>query len=142
VTKLFETGPIELQFIHGTGAGKKRIESAAKLLGFTGVAATFANELNPVSPVMTGELRDLLQRIGEELLKPIRFSNKQHLTEDELKTLRADALGYGGTASVMVTPFNVPSHTLTALWCPGLVEGEAWVPLFLRRGYRKHLVFS
>jgi hypothetical protein len=32
--------------------------------------------------------------------------------------------------------------TVAAFWCPGRFNGGSWIPLFLRRGYRKHLVFS
>ncbi|MBR0954144.1 phosphoribosyltransferase-like protein [Bradyrhizobium canariense] len=142
VRKLFQNGPVELQFVYGTMAGKKRIESAAAHLGFRGLTAKFANELNPASMQMTKELRGLLENIGQELLRGIRFPDGSPPSADEVARLRADALGYNGVASVMVTPFNVPSHTITAFWCPGVVGGEAWIPLFLRRGYRKHLVYS
>ncbi|MCG2638886.1 MULTISPECIES: hypothetical protein [Bradyrhizobium] len=142
VKNLFENGPVEFQFVYGTMAGKKRIEGAASLLGLSGITAKFANELNPVSVEMTKELRVRLEEIGQELLARIRYPAGHTPTAEEIARLRADALGYGGVASIMVTPFNVPSHTLTAFWCPGIVDGEAWVPLFLRRGYRRHLVYS
>jgi hypothetical protein len=141
VKELFQKGPVELQFVYGTQSGKKRIESSAKTVGFSGVSATFANEIHPVSLRMSSGLQDHLQLVGEKLLRAVRFPG-QSPTADEIKSLQVDALGYGGTASIIVTPFNVPSHTLTAFWCPGIIDGEAWVPIFLRRGYRKHLVFS
>ena len=50
--------------------------------------------------------------------------------------------GNGNIGTVMVTGSSAPSHTLTALWCPGVYEGQPWIPLFLRRGYRKKLVLG
>jgi len=43
------------------------------------------------------------------------------------------ALGYGNRGMLLVTPFNTPTQTLTALWKDGVVDGLPWKPLFPRR---------
>jgi hypothetical protein len=51
-----------------------------------------------------------------------------------------NALGYGNMKGLTVTVWNVPTSTYTALWAPGVVAGEPWCPLFVRRGYVQNLV--
>lgn len=42
-------------------------------------------------------------------------------------------LGYGNQALLVISSFNTPTMTLTALWKSGTVDGAAWRPLFPRR---------
>jgi len=42
-------------------------------------------------------------------------------------------LGYGNRGMLLVTPFNTPTQTLTALWMDGEVDGQPWKSLFPRR---------
>ncbi|WP_029077504.1 HD domain-containing protein [Bradyrhizobium sp. th.b2] len=53
-----------------------------------------------------------------------------------------DALGYENSEGRTVTLWNVPTSTYTALWCPGIVDGEPWFPLFIRRGYANKLIVA
>lgn len=137
----FEKGSIALAFVFGTDAGKARIENVARELGFDGLQASFHNSLPSRRPHMSEPMRRFLTEVGTELLKRVRYGNAV-VTPEHMAALRSDALGYGGEASVIMTLFNAPSHAITALWCPGVFAGQPWLPLFLRRGYRKHLVLG
>jgi hypothetical protein len=139
--ELFTNGEVVLAFVFGTAAGRDRIRDAAAGVGFNGVDVEYANELNTESVTIADDLKSFLADVGVQLLQRIRFGDSA-TTSEQNAALQKDALGYGGHCSVIVTPFGAPSHTITALWCPGIFQGQAWVPLFLRRGYRKHLVFG
>lgn len=140
-TAFFRDGKVVFGFVSGTASGKTRIEEAARRIGLVGLEVRYANELQSKALKMSSELADFLRKVGTSLLKDIRYPDTEP-TAAQIEAVAADALGYGGAASLMVTPFSAPSHTLTAFWCPGRYEGESWIPLFLRRGYRKHLFFS
>lgn len=143
---MFAGGDVSLAFAFGTVAGKSRIEQVARDLGFTGLQVAFQTEIRPAPLRLSDPLRAFLEDVGYTLLKRARYSpgsaSQSPLTEQQEAGLRGDALGYGGTASIMVTPFSAPAHTITALWCPGIYKAQPWIPLFLRRGYRKHLVLG
>lgn len=49
------------------------------------------------------------------------------------ETVETRKLGYGNRGMLLVTPFNTPTQTLTALWMEGEVDGQPWKPLFPRR---------
>lgn len=130
-------GHVSLVFAFGTEGGKTRIEGAAAQLGFVGVKVRYHWKLEPKTGQMTANLEPFLREVGESVL---RFCREPEGAAEASETAKRDALGYGNTASVLVTPNNVPSHVITALWCPGIYKGQPWLPLFLRRGYRRHLV--
>ncbi|MFC1458316.1 MULTISPECIES: phosphoribosyltransferase-like protein [Microvirga] len=144
--EVFGSGNVALAFSFGTSAGKARVERTARELGFPNLQVLFKTEIRPEPIPMSADLRDFLARVGYELLKRARHHRDDGepltLTSEQEDSLRADALGYGGTASIMVTPFSAPSHTITALWCPGLYQDQPWIPLLLRRGYRRQLVLG
>jgi hypothetical protein len=110
-------------------------------LGGLVLEVEFHNELIPNRLRISDDLRRFLSKVGVDLLKRIRYGNGV-VNAQQQTALERDALGYGGHCSLIVTPFGSPSHTLTAFWCPGIFDGQPWLPLFLRRGYRKHLVFG
>jgi hypothetical protein len=146
-SEAFTDGRVALAFIFGTVGGKERIEHAAKKLGYQNLEVLLNSEINPQPIQMSPDLKGFLEGVGYEVLKRARYNPADEigsamLTEEQEARLRQDALGYGGTASIIVTPFNAPSHTVTALWCPGLYQEQPWIPLFLRRGYRKFLVLG
>jgi HD superfamily phosphohydrolase len=130
------TGEVLLSFLYGTKAGKLSIETTARALGFERLSVVYDEELPSKAPIMSSEMKRFLEDVGMHVLQHCSAENPP------LETFRADALGYGGAASLMVTPFNVPSHTITAIWCPGKYRSLPWVPLLIRRGYRKHLVIG
>ncbi len=60
------------------------------------------------------------------------------------------ALGYDNLEGLLVTAFNVPSSTYTALWCPGRYSPDPdspdwqlpWRPLFLRSGEISNVILA
>jgi hypothetical protein len=62
--------------------------------------------------------------IGRQLLE------SQHVAAEKIA---GRALGYGNNAYLIVFPYNVPTATLTLLWCEGKVDGIDWMPLLPRR---------
>ena len=61
---------------------------------------------------------------------------------DDLTSCRRDMFGYGNVGGLAATSLNVPSATVTALWCPGLHNGHPWMPLLIRRNKLRHLVIG
>jgi HD superfamily phosphohydrolase len=49
------------------------------------------------------------------------------------KKINQRVLGYGNHGFLVAFPYNVPTQTLTLLWCKGEVEGSDWMPLLPRR---------
>jgi hypothetical protein len=137
----FENSAVSLAFISGTTAGKTRIEAAARELGYNTLKVLYHTPLEPRSPTLSESMRKFLTETGIALLRRVRYGTDP-IDAAQQAGLEADALGYGGTASVVVTPFSAPSHVITAFWCPGIIHGQPWIPLFLRRGYRSHLVLG
>jgi HD superfamily phosphohydrolase len=134
------SGKVRLMVVHGTETGRTRVVETARSVDFADLDVVY-DGLIPASPALSGELRDFLAEVGHGLLKAIRHGMGAIDAEQD-EALRRDALGYGNIGSIMVTPTSAPSHAITALWCPGTHAGQPWLPLFLRRGYRKHLVFG
>jgi HD superfamily phosphohydrolase len=138
--ELLRSGRVRLMFVHGTESGRTRVVETARSAGFADLDVVF-DRLIPASPILSGPLREFLAEVGRGLLRAIRHGDAPVDAAADA-ALAADAVGYGGIGSVMVTPTSAPSHAITALWCPGAYAGQPWLPLFLRRGYRKHLVFG
>ncbi len=131
-------GSIALAFVYGTEVGKLRVERVAKELGIRDLNVRFSRVLEDRASRMSGELQAYLKAVGLSVLAYCRGGKENKAPP--ASELEPDSLGYGGHASLVVTPNNVPSHVITALWCPGVHQGHPWIPLFLRRGYRKDLV--
>lgn len=110
-----------------------KLEPAGKELSFRGV--TFGERLDAPShqPTLTAELLDFLRKVGRECI------NSSEITSADPES---DALGFGNARGRTVTLWSVPTSTYTALWCPGIVGGEPWFPLFVRRGYAEKLVVA
>jgi hypothetical protein len=66
------------------------------------------------------KLKKFIESKGEELLR------KENKSENKINTCK---LGYANAESMVVFPYNVPTMTITALWC----RGENWIPLVPRR---------
>jgi len=144
LTKL-QGAPITIAVCVGTQGANERLKDRLPKLGFRqfqGVA--WSRELGSSGLTLSSELEGFLQEAGEQLLGWCRFGARDFHALEEAKqdTCRRDALGYSGAGGLMVTPFNAPTSTFTALWCPGFVRRMPWVPLMIRRGYLKHLVLT
>lgn len=130
------------------GDAEERLQTAFRDLGvdnFLGITSgetltSMTAKFESLSP----ELQKTLKSVGQNVLMHARQKDP-YWTEREEKLTQScedDALGYGGLKGLFATPFNVPTSTIPALWCPGVVNGEPWMPLFIRRGYLKHLVVA
>jgi HD superfamily phosphohydrolase len=129
---------VTLAFLFGTDEGKKRIERVAKDIGFSHLSVVSNKLLTGETANLPASLRVFLSLVGESLLTGIRKAAEP----PAVAATKNDALGYSGTASIILTQFNVPSNVITAFWCTGMFGEVPWVPLFIRRGYLKHLVLS
>ncbi len=70
------------------------------------------------------DLGDFLSELGARLLVAEGKSEK---------TAKERALGYGGAQALVAFPYNVPTMTITALWCRSRSDKETWIPLLERR---------
>lgn len=70
--------------------------------------------------------------INDAVAQEVRLGKKKPSKEK----LRQRELGYGNRGMLLATPFNVPTHTLTAIWASGLVDDVPWAPLMARRKKR------
>jgi len=91
-----------------------------------------------------GDLKPLLEEIGRNVLAWSRHGTTKlsKLKASQREKCKNDALGYDNAMALMCTPMNVPVGTLTAFWCPGIIDGEPWIPLLIRRGYLKNLIIT
>jgi HD superfamily phosphohydrolase len=112
----------------------EKLKTASGGLRFSGLE--YGETLATPSLKLETEFRKFLERVGSECLRSAR--GLQEADDD----CRSKALGYGNSEGRTVTLWNVPTSTFTALWCPGIVDGEPWVPLFIRRGYADKLVVA
>lgn len=138
--KFLQSGQVVLAFLFGTADGRGKIRKAATDLKFANLDVEYSEELSSKSAQMSAEMRMFLESVGTEVLQHCR--RDMGSPAEILEACKRDALGYDGKASLTVTPYNAPSHAITAFWCPGKYKDLPWVPLFLRRGYRKHLVIG
>jgi deoxynucleoside triphosphate triphosphohydrolase SAMHD1 len=117
------------------GSVRKLLESAGRALSFGGLRFGKALAEPGTAPLESG-FRKYLDDVGTQCLRYVRGPDADEMT------CRTDSLGYGGSEGRTVTLLNVPTSTYTAFWCPGIVDGEPWFPLFIRRGYAEKLVVA
>ncbi len=87
------------------------------------------------------ELRSFLTEVGLRLMAWTTYGKiPEDLTPSELEDCNGRSFGYGNFGALLTTDDNVPTSTVTALWCPGLVQGRPWMPLLLRKGKLRHLI--
>ena len=71
------------------------------------------------------ELKECFTQIGEQLL---RHEGKSPEKVESCK------LGYAKAEAMVLFPYNVPTMTVTALWCKGVIDNDIpWIPLAERR---------
>lgn len=107
---------------------------------FIGVFSGSTMEDAGAKPVrLSGQLERFLHDVGAQLLLQGRAASDPAMSQDERdaaeKWCDENALGYSGKRHCVATLFNVPTSTITAMWCPGVYKGDPWCPLLLRRGY-------
>jgi hypothetical protein len=102
-----------------------------------------ANRLETNAGGISKELTGFLSEVGASLIAYTRFAKQlSELTKEERAECDNNALGYGNAKGLLVTFVNVPTSTLTCIWCPGIVRGNPWMPLTIRRGYLEHLIVA
>lgn len=70
------------------------------------------------------ELRDAFSEIGEKLLR------NEKKSEEKIELCK---LGYAKAEAMVLFPYNIPTMSVTALWCKGLYDDIPWIPLAERR---------
>lgn len=147
---------IHFAFALGLDDGRARLINDCKSNGlavtvdriqFGELLANWSGKATASTPIDLG-LRDFLRHVGKSLFGPSpeeEIVGPQHESKWERK-----ALGYDNLEGLVVTPFNVPTSTYTALWLPGAYVPEgapqdaviAWWPLFIRQGMFRRLVLA
>ncbi len=75
------------------------------------------------------KLRDFFKQKGEQLLK------SEGKKQEKIESCK---LGYANAEAMVMFPYNIPTMTITALWCKGEIDGEVWIPLAERRRRSKN----
>ncbi len=137
--------------------GVETMVDAAKSLGLSLEVddVKFSKSLEFVSgrDVIHEDLRDFLDTVGRGVMfNRVRVDHPADEPEIHADWVSERTLGYGQLQGLMVTPFNVPTSTYTALWCPGSYAPDPdkaadpaadrfpWIPLFIRNGMFRYLV--
>lgn len=135
---------VAIAICEGSNAGIPEVTRVIKDLGIVNFVDIFiANALQRTS-ALSPELKDFLSRVGADLIAYKEFSGKRasQLQPSESRACVDNALGYGNAGGLLTTYVNVPTSTLTCLWCPGIARGHPWMPLLLRRGYIDQLIIA
>lgn len=75
------------------------------------------------------ELKEFITNVGEQLL----ISDKKSADK-----VQSGKLGYANAEAMVLFPYNIPTMTITALWCKGTISDSIpWVPLAERRRRKK-----
>jgi hypothetical protein len=90
---------------------------------FSGIDSTFNHEKKL-------ELRAFLEKIGETML------TNEGKKKEKIESCK---LGYAKAESMVLFPYNIPTMTITAIWCDGKLEnGTPWISLASRRRRTKN----
>lgn len=115
--------------------GVEHLRAIAGELGFAQEVHALRNDAAAESPLAglpeEQELRGFLANVGESLLASTR--GRQPTAPWTSAQCRENALGYGNSERLVVTEYNTPAGTLTALWKRGAYRRAEWLPLFPRR---------
>lgn len=106
----------------------------------------FKFEIGKLSGLEKSEtkLRTYLRKVGQTVYSQ-KLEEAKGLTKEEIKVKSEKrSLGFDNLEGLFVTGFNVPTATITALWCPGIVTlGKVafpWKPLLIRTNSLKFFV--
>jgi hypothetical protein len=115
--------------------GVEHLRSVAADVGLSQEVHALRKEAAADSPLAglpdEQELREFLATVGESLLLTTR--GQQPTAPWSKERCRENALGYGNSERLVVTEYNTPAGTLTALWKRGAYRQAEWLPLFPRR---------
>jgi HD superfamily phosphohydrolase len=131
--------PIHFCFIVGFEGTEKRIkELLAAHLGFNpeSIHIHINKLLKNSEKIFNGgdskfnhkdklRLKEFVTGVGEQLL------TNESKSVEKIESCR---LGYANAEAMVLFPYNIPTMTITALWCKGVIaDGIPWVPLAERR---------
>lgn len=132
--------PVAFLFVAGWNLGLKAIREICPLLKLN--AKVFAllddDHLHFADEVLHKD-RSISQEAATAFLTRCADIGRQLVESEpgdkpiEAEKIESRKLGYGNRGMLLVTPFNTPTQTLTALWKDGEVDGQPWAPLFPRR---------
>ena len=89
------------------------------------------------------DLRNFLENVGRSLIAGARYGRSyDDLVSKDAHDCDGRAFGYGNVGALVVTPFSVPTATVTALWQPGMYNGQPWFPLTIRTNKLNNLVIG
>ncbi|KTS91270.1 hypothetical protein NS183_05155 [Microbacterium testaceum] len=130
VQELLRNRPLGIVTAVGSVAGRAHIQAQLSALGLHSTIYSHADldELPTVDEALNGVDGDRADQFRAEL----RTIGRQLIGDDDAEKAEGRALGYGNTGLLLITPFNTPTMTTTALWRQGNEQRE-WRPLFPRR---------
>jgi hypothetical protein len=138
--KQFQARPVRIVVCAGRALASERLTVCLSDLGFTNFAGLFYSRQIGAVDQWADELRDYLTGVGRSVLTWSRRDKTQ--TEAGRKFCVDNAFGYGAAGGLLITTTNVPSSTVTALWCPGIHNQSPWMPLVIRQNKLRHLVLA
>jgi HD superfamily phosphohydrolase len=133
--------PIKIFVCAGLPQARERLQACAKDLGFKHPLELAYDQEIKEDHTWDADLKAYLTEVGHSVLAWSRCRT-QALSEADEAFCRANAFGYGGAGGLLATATNVPTSTVTALWCPGLHNGSPWMPLLIRQNKLRHLVLG
>lgn len=125
----------------GANSARDRLQECATALGVSHPIEFYFDTAVEPDSTWDEDIRAFLANVGRSVLEWTRSRSKQPSQEDKIFS-ETHAFGYGNTGGLLATNTNVPASTVTALWCPGVYKGAAWMPLLIRQGKLRHLVLS
>lgn len=133
----FKSMPIHLVYIVGAESARVKVIDMLAHLGFRkeNININIHRILDDRKKIFSGPdsdynhslkrlLRDYFIQIGESLLR------SEGKSEEKIETCK---LGYANAEAMVLFPYNIPTMTITALWCKGEINGVPWIPLAERR---------
>lgn len=133
----FKNMPIYLAYTVGSENAKEKVLDTLSVIGFKkeNINISINKLLEDNKKIFSGvdsnfnhsakkELRDYLTQIGEKLLLT------EGKSEEKVESCK---MGYSNAEAMVIFPYNIPTMTITALWCRGEIDDVPWIPLAERR---------
>lgn len=139
-TAAVRSAKVAFLFVAGWEAGLKAIREICPQLNLNAtVFASLTDDQLPFAADVLAREAGITAQVAADFLDRCADIGRQLVESEQRDTpLASDIveqrkLGYGNKGMLLVTPFNTPTQTLTALWKDGRVDGQPWKPLFPRR---------
>jgi HD superfamily phosphohydrolase len=133
--------PLKIFVCAGLPQARERLMDCANDLGFENPLEFAYDKEIREDHAWDPELKAYLTAVGSSVLAWARC-RRAPLGEEDKAFCDANAFGYGGAGGLLATATNVPTSTVTALWCPGLHNDSPWMPLLIRQNKLRHLVLG